>query len=136
MRAVSKTMSKRVRDKKGKERVANSEEKPKQRVPTAFEMRVYKLLKERVPKGSVTSYAALANVLKSSARAVGGAMKRNPFAPSVPCHRVVCADGSLGGFKGKRVGSEVTRKERMLRGEGVVFDTSGKVEVNCFVKFD
>ncbi len=105
----------------------------KARVPTAFELRVYDLLRTRVPRGHVTSYAALAKVLGSSARAVGGAMKRNPFAPQVPCHRCVCADGSLGGFNGRM---QNPKKERMLRAEGVRFEKSGKVEAGCFVTFD
>ena len=102
----------------------------RQRAPTAFESRVYELLRTRVPKGSVTSYAAIAKALNSSARAVGGAMKRNPFAPTVPCHRVVCVDGSLGGFNGVM---KNPKKERMLRDEGVVFDEDGKVAMRCFV---
>lgn len=104
----------------------------KARAPTAFELRVYDVLRTRVPKGYVTSYAALAKVLGSSARAVGGAMKRNPFAPQVPCHRCVCSNGSLGGFNGRM---QNPKKERMLRAEGVTFEKSGKVEARCFVTF-
>ncbi len=115
--------------------VANSrgEAQEKARAPTAFECRVYDLLQARVPKGYVTSYAALAKALGSSARAVGGAMKRNPFAPEVPCHRCVCADGSLGGFNGR---IQNPKKERMLRAEGVVFEKNGKVKARCFVTFE
>lgn len=46
----------------------------------------------RIPKGQVTSYGAVAARLNSSARAVGQALRRNPFAPDVPCHRVVKSD--------------------------------------------
>ena len=106
----------------------------RQREPTAFESRVYEMLKSRVPKGRVTSYAALAKALNSSARAVGGAMRRNPFAPTVPCHRVVCADGSLGGFSGM-FGNP--KKERLLLEEGVLFQTGKNgtrvVHESCFV---
>ncbi|MAD87456.1 MAG: hypothetical protein CL912_31240 [Deltaproteobacteria bacterium] len=54
--------------------------------------RVYALLRQ-IPSGKVSSYAALSKALSSSPRAVGGALRRNPFAPEVPCHRIICADG-------------------------------------------
>jgi O-6-methylguanine DNA methyltransferase len=54
--------------------------------------RVYALLCQ-IPKGRVSSYACLSKALSSSPRAVGGALRRNPFAPEVPCHRIINADG-------------------------------------------
>lgn len=54
--------------------------------------RVYALLAQ-IPRGKVSSYAALSKALSSSPRAVGGALRRNPYAPEVPCHRIICADG-------------------------------------------
>jgi methylated-DNA-[protein]-cysteine S-methyltransferase len=48
---------------------------------------------------------------------VGQALKRNPFAPEVPCHRVVASDGSLGGFHGERQGEMIERKRRLLEEE-------------------
>lgn len=72
-------------------------------------------------------------------------MRTNPFAPHVPCHRVLAADGSLGGFKGvwERGGARVrgeglrTRDEkvRLLLGEGVVFDDGGCARGVCFGGF-
>lgn len=50
----------------------------------------------------------MAEVLHSSARAVGQGMRRNPFAPTVPCHRVISADRRLGGFYGAWVGAGMT----------------------------
>lgn len=78
---------------------------------------VYKLLKQ-VPKGKVTSYKGLARAAghPNAARAVGGMMRRNPYAPSVPCHRVVYNDGRLGGFNGLR---GIKDKVRILAKEGV-----------------
>lgn len=78
---------------------------------------VYKLLKQ-VPEGKVTSYKALARAAGNpkASRAVGMFMKTNPYAPHVPCHRVVCSDGRLGGFSGKK---RIDDKIRMLRDEGV-----------------
>lgn len=54
-----------------------------------------------VPRGHWTTYTALAKHLGSSSpRAVGTAMRTNPFAPDVPCHRVLAAGGYLGGYMG------------------------------------
>jgi len=53
-----------------------------------------------VPVGYVTSYGALAEAAGGGPRAVGGAMAANPFAPIVPCHRVVKSDCTLGGYGG------------------------------------
>lgn len=99
---------------------------------TPFQERVYAALLE-VPAGFVTTYGALAKRLGcGSAQAVGQALKNNPFAPHVPCHRVVATDRSLGGFQGERDGAPVARKVRLLRGEGVRFDAHGHVEASCF----
>ena len=55
----------------------------------------------RIPKGTVTTYAAIAKALGTKAyRAVGNALNRNPYAPGVPCHRVVGSTGALTGFAG------------------------------------
>lgn len=56
----------------------------------------------RIPHGETRSYAWLAERLKKygAERAVGGAMKANPFPLLIPCHRVVKKDGNLGGFMG------------------------------------
>jgi methylated-DNA-[protein]-cysteine S-methyltransferase len=72
-------------------------------------------LTRRVPRGKVTTYRHLAAALGSRAyRAVGLAMNRNPYAPLVPCHRVVGSDGRLVGFAGG-----LPKKRRMLAAEGV-----------------
>lgn len=85
----------------------------------------------QIPRGSVSTYALLSAHLGSSPRAVGNALRRNPFAPEVPCHRVVATGGTLGGFKGKwpRDGEGITidEKRRLLRGEGVKIDDKGRV---------
>jgi O-6-methylguanine DNA methyltransferase len=59
---------------------------------TEFQARVYELLSQ-IPEGRVSTYAEMSKALQSSPRAVGGACRRNPFAPQVPCHRVIQADG-------------------------------------------
>lgn len=96
-------------------------------MPTPFQQRVYEALC-RVPKGKVTTYGLLARHLKcGSPRAVGQALRRNPFAPRVPCHRVIAADLRLGGFCGARDGTQIRRKQRLLAAEGVAFDAQGRL---------
>jgi len=90
---------------------------------TGFQRKVYALTK-KVPKGKVTSYSAIAKKLKSSPRAVGQALRVNPFAPVVPCHRVIKADGTIGGFSGETKGKQIQRKIAMLRREGVTINQS------------
>lgn len=79
-----------------------------------FNSRCYAILK-KVPRGRVTTYKEIARALRSKGyRAVGNAMNRNPFAPKVPCHRVVKSDGTLGGYA-----LGLTKKREILRREGV-----------------
>lgn len=85
---------------------------------TLFQRMVYLELLD-VPAGETITYGELARRIGcGSAQAVGQALKRNPFAPDVPCHRVVAADGSLGGYMGKRDGELLERKRRLLDEEG------------------
>ena len=62
-----------------------------------FARRVLTSLKE-VRFGDLTTYGELARRERTGPRAVGGAVRSNPVAIVVPCHRVVAADGTLGGF--------------------------------------
>ncbi|MBI3032692.1 MGMT family protein [Candidatus Woesearchaeota archaeon] len=90
----------------------------------SFNQQVWELCK-KIPKGKVTTYKEIGRKLGKGQvyRAVGNALKRNPYAPNVPCHRVVCSNGSLGGYCGKMNSS---KKIKMLRGEGILFE-KGKV---------
>ena len=64
----------------------------------SFNEKCYDVLR-KVPKGKVTTYKEIARKLKSKGyRAVGNAMNKNPYAPKVPCHRVVNSDGKIGGY--------------------------------------
>src|SRR3989304_9724819 len=83
---------------------------------TAFQKAVYRAT-AKIPKGQTRTYAQIAEAIgrPRAARAVGNALNRNPFAPDVPCHRVVRSDGCLGGFA-----SGPRKKKRLLRSEGVV----------------
>lgn len=71
-----------------------------------------------IPKGEVRTYGWIAKKIgkPNSARAVGMALGKNPFAPTVPCHRVVGADGRLTGYSGA---GGIAQKRRMLKAEGV-----------------
>jgi methylated-DNA-[protein]-cysteine S-methyltransferase len=105
---------------------------------TPFQKRVLSLLCQ-VPKGQVTTYGIMSKHLNSSPRAIGNGMRRNPFAPEVPCHRCVATGGTLGGFKGKwpKDGEGITLDEKrmLLRKEGVKFDGSGRVLGTPFSAF-
>ncbi len=98
---------------------------------TPFQQRVYDAAR-RIPRGKVTTYGLLAKAIRcGSARAVGQALRCNPFAPEVPCHRVVAADLTLGGFMGKRSGAALAKKKRMLEAEGVRFEGNRVAESDC-----
>jgi methylated-DNA-[protein]-cysteine S-methyltransferase len=79
---------------------------------TPFQRRVWQALC-RIPSGSTRSYGELAGELDSSARAVGGACRRNPIPIVVPCHRVIAA-GGVGGFMGQRDGNALAIKQWLL----------------------
>lgn len=84
---------------------------------TEFQRRVYLELLN-VPRGQTISYGELARRIGCrSAQAVGQALRRNPFAPDVPCHRVIASDGTIGGFFGQRTGAMIDRKQQLLREE-------------------
>jgi len=88
---------------------------------TDFQRRVYDAI-SRVPRGKVTTYKLVAAAIGcGSCRAVGQALRRNPFAPKVPCHRVIASDLTIGGFAGERTGPRIRSKLALLKAEGVRF---------------
>ena len=88
---------------------------------TDFQKRVYDALR-RIPRGKVTTYKLLGDYVGCRCyRAVGQALRQNPFAPGGPCHRVIASDGTLGGFAGRRSGAQLRRKLELLKSEGVRF---------------
>jgi methylated-DNA-[protein]-cysteine S-methyltransferase len=108
---------------------------PASRPPTAFERRVYAAV-SRIPRGRVATYGELARHLGcGSAQAVGQALRRNPFAPRVPCHRVVAASLAPGGFQGQRAGPALRRKLALLTKEGVRFSPGPAVDPTCVWRF-
>ena len=88
---------------------------------TIFRTKVYRAVRE-VPSGKVTTYKRLARRIRCrSCQAVGQALRHNPFAPRVPCHRVIASDLTAGGFQGKTAGRAIRRKLALLAAEGVLF---------------
>ena len=85
-----------------------------------FKEHVYEVTRT-IPKGKVVTYGQLADMVGSprAARAIGMCMRTNPFAPVVPCHRVVASDGKLVGYS---AGEGVKTKKEMLLAEGVFFN--------------
>ena len=106
-----------------------------QRTPTAFQERVYDGVR-LVPRGTVPTYKSLGLAIGcGSSRAVGQALRRSPYAPDVPCHRVVSSDRRIGGFAGQSDGAEVERKRALLEAEGVVFGEDGRVAEELLFTF-
>lgn len=103
---------------------------------TPFREKVYEYVKT-IPKGKVSTYGDVAKSVNSCARAVGQAMRHNPFAPEVPWHRVIAADRQLGGFSGQwgKEQPNVKRKFALLEQEGVKFDNNGRVVMECMYKY-
>jgi methylated-DNA-[protein]-cysteine S-methyltransferase len=80
---------------------------------TTFQIRVWEALR-KIPAGTTTSYGEVAKSIwqEKAARAVGMAVGRNPIPIVIPCHRVIAADGKLGGFSGG-----IDRKQWLLAHE-------------------
>ncbi len=89
-------------------------------IGTQFQRKVWRKVRE-IPYGELRSYKWVARSIgrAHASRAVGNAVGQNPVAPIVPCHRVICSDGSLGGYT-----SGITMKKRLLNLEGIVADWS------------
>jgi methylated-DNA-[protein]-cysteine S-methyltransferase len=108
---------------------------PATRPPTEFENRVYQAIRT-IPPGKVCTYGELARHLACrSPRAVGQALRRNPFAPATPCHRVVGGKLLPGGFHGMTSGPAVHEKIQLLRAEGVSFSNNGRIDSSCIHHF-
>ncbi len=89
-------------------------------IGTQFQRKVWHKVKE-IPYGGLRSYKWVARSIgrAHASRAVGNAVGRNPVAPIVPCHRVICSDGSLGGYS-----SGIAIKKRLLDLEGIIANWS------------
>lgn len=80
-----------------------------------FAKAVFEVTK-KVPRGRVTTYGEIGRIIgkAKAGRAIGNALNKNPYAPAVPCHRVVKTDGGVGGFS-----RGVKAKIKILAGEGI-----------------
>ena len=86
-------------------------------VGTKFQLKVWAYLR-KIPYGSVKTYSQVAKGIGKplAARAVANAIGKNPYAPKIPCHRVIRSDGGLGGYSGR---GGIKTKLRLLRSEKV-----------------
>ena len=84
---------------------------------TKFQLKVWKYLKT-IPKGTVKTYKQVAIAINrpKSVRAVANACAKNPYAPKIPCHRVIRSDGGLGGYSGR---GGIKTKLSLLKSEKV-----------------
>lgn len=73
----------------------------------------------RIPRGETRTYGWVAERIghPRAARAVGMALKSNPFVPIIPCHRVTRSDGSMGGYSGA---GGISTKMKLLKREGAL----------------
>lgn len=85
---------------------------------TTFQLKVWKALKT-IPFGKTKSYQDIANIVKKpqAYRAVGTANGKNPISIIIPCHRVINADGKLGGYAG---GLKIKKQLLKLEGLGII----------------
>lgn len=92
---------------------------------TNFQEKVWEALR-LIPCGKVTTYKAVADFLQTKAvRAVGTAAGKNPYAPDIPCHRIVLSDGKVGNYSDVR---GVDKKIELLASEGVFVKDSKIVD--------
>ena len=101
-------------------------------MPTSFQEQVYALCKQ-IPKGKVSTYKELAHTLHiNSSQAIGQALKCNPYAPIVPCHRIIKSNGAIGGFMGQTAGPEIKQKIKLLKQEGIKIE-NGKISLQVYL---
>ena len=84
---------------------------------TSFQLKVWSYL-SKIPRGSTRTYSQVAKGIGKplAVRAVANAIGKNPYAPRIPCHRVIRMDGSLGGYSAK---GGMKTKKLLLKKEGI-----------------
>ena len=85
---------------------------------TSFQLKVWSYLR-KIPRGTTRTYSQVAKGIGKplAVRAVANAIGKNPYAPRIPCHRVIRSDGSLGGYSGK---GDIKAKKMLLKKEGIM----------------
>jgi len=101
--------------------------KEKKEIISQFANKIYQIT-SKIKAGQVATYGQIAQAIKkpTAARAVGRALHNNPFAPQVPCHRVIKSDGRLGGFAGGN-----KKKLSLLRQEGIIIKNN-RLDLNKY----
>ena len=86
-------------------------------IGTKFQLKVWAYLR-KIPRGNVKTYSQVAKAIGNplAVRAVANAIGKNPYAPKIPCHRVIRSDGSLGGYSGR---GGIKTKRFLLKKEGI-----------------
>ena len=84
---------------------------------TKFQIKVWNAI-SKIPKGRTQTYKEIAKLIgkPKASRAVANACGQNPYLIKIPCHRVICSDGNIGGYSGK---GGMREKKRLLKNEGV-----------------
>lgn len=95
---------------------------------TPFQKKVLELT-TKIPKGKVATYGLLAKLLGDVhlSRAVGNALHKNPFPITIPCHRVVQGDGSVGGF------AKGTEAKIKILGEENIIIKNNRIDLNTYL---
>ncbi|AYV78595.1 MAG: hypothetical protein Edafosvirus19_22 [Edafosvirus sp.] len=90
-----------------------------------FAQKVYDVTKQ-IPKGKITTYKLIAIAIgkPGASVAVGTALANNPFAPKIPCHRVISSNYSIGGYFGTKdiSSTNIQNKIKLLKKEGIEFE--------------
>ena len=103
---------------------------------TLFQRKVYNTITQ-IPIGKVATYKQVAKAIGcKSCQAVGQALKKNPFAPEVPCHRVISSDLTIGGFYGQVAGVQIEKKFKLLIDEGIEFENGKLKRLDCLFDFN
>jgi O-6-methylguanine DNA methyltransferase len=90
-------------------------------IGTPFQIKVWNEIK-KIPKGQIKTYKEIAiNIGHPNAyRAVASACKLNPYPILIPCHRVICSSGAIGGYSGQK---NSLKKIQLLKKEGIKIDS-------------
>jgi methylated-DNA-[protein]-cysteine S-methyltransferase len=85
---------------------------------TEHQRKVWQIMLQ-IKSGATLSYGEVAKLLSSAPRAVGGACGKNPFPVFIPCHRIIAANSSLGGFNSGNIFFNLGIKRWLLNHEGI-----------------
>ena len=93
-----------------------------------FAASVYEKVSQ-IPKGQISTYKNVALAIGNSraSRAVGRVLSKNPYAPKVPCHRVIATSGLVKGFFGSTESENVKKKINLLQDEGIPISNDGVI---------